>query len=126
VTGKSFKKIPALAKGEAADEDDVRASEKESALLSRNLSPEDIQSEVARNEHHRSERFRNHFEHVAVFSLWVLAVVLLSVGLTWFWHIISPERWHWLEPDQVSRLQNVMTGGILASLAGNHMKKRLG
>jgi hypothetical protein len=77
-------------------------------------------------EHGRNESFRNHFERIAVCGLYGIALVFLVLGLIWFWHLIAPSGGRWLSPDDISRLQNFVTGGIIATIAGGHIKKRLG
>jgi hypothetical protein len=36
-----------------------------------------------------------------------------------------PLTWYWLGPDAIGKLQNLITGGIVATLAGGHFKKRM-
>ena len=78
------------------------------------------------NEHFRNEVFRDHFEKVAICALWLISGLFAAVAAIWFWHLLLPERWHWLSPEGVSKIQNIVTGGILTSLATGHFKKRLG
>jgi len=98
---------------------------KEAKLLSKNLSSDDIAIAAANSEHNRTENFRDHFERIAICGLWLLAGLILVAGLAWFWHLLTPERWHWLSMDAVARLQNLLTGGIFATLAGGYLKKRM-
>lgn len=96
----------------------------EAVSLGRGLSKRDLAKEADEAEHDRSERFRNHFERVAIWGLYLGALALLAGSGVWFWHIVTP--WHFLEPDQLSHLQNLVTGGVLVSVGTNYMKKRLG
>lgn len=98
--------------------------QEEALSLGRGLSKRDLAKEADEAEHDRSERFRNHFERVAIGGLYIGAVALLAGASVWFWHIITP--WHFLDPDQLSHLQNLVTGGVLVSVGTNYMKKRLG
>lgn len=128
--GEQIKRIPGLPPSEAATlEQQVGPGDtgtQEAKLFSTGLSPEEIQRQFAANEHRRSERFRDHFEILAISALYVAALIFLLVGLAWFYHLLMPVGWHWLNADQVAKLQNVVTGGVLASVAGGHIKKRLG
>jgi len=45
--------------------------------------------------------------------------------ITWFWHILSPQCVHWLTGEQITKVQALATGGILATIAAGHLKKRL-
>lgn len=122
------KHIPRLPAEEAAAElspaGEVDQGQEEAFSLGRGLSKRDLRKEADEAEHDRSERFRDHFERVAVGGLYVGALALLAGAGVWFWHIIT--AWHFLDPDQLSHLQNLVTGGVLVSVGTNYMKKRLG
>ena len=90
------------------------------------MSAEEIQKDAEVREHGRNQRFREQFEWLAIASLWVSAVAILLVGGVWFWHLLLPERWRWLKPDDVSHLQSIVTAGLLVGVIGNHFRKRLG
>lgn len=98
--------------------------QEEALSLGRGLSKRDLAKEADEAEHERSERFRDHFEWIATRGLYVGAFAILAAALVWFWHIITP--WHFLDPDQLAHLQNLVTGGVLVSVGTNYMKKRLG
>lgn len=96
---------------------------KEAALFETGKRLEDWSKE---NEHYRNEKFRDHFEIVAICALWGVAFLFAAVAVIWFWHLLLPEKCHWLSSESVSKIQNIVTGGILTSLATGHFKKRLG
>jgi hypothetical protein len=125
------KTIPGLSPTEIAALDDASVTDVAKSLLeARQLSSgkslEELANDSRNNEHARNERFRDHFERIAICGLWVICAMFLIVGLTWFWHLLTPQSWHWLGADEVAKLQNVVTGGIIASIAAGHIKKRLG
>lgn len=97
----------------------------EAKLFELGLDEEAIKKRAAESEHNRNEKFRDHFEKIAVIFLYLLAVLFFVVGATWFWHLLMPLSWQWLSEAQVAKLQNIVTGGILASIATGHVKKRL-
>lgn len=125
-----MKKIPAhvgadhAARAATAGEDDDAI--KEAKQLSGGKSAEEIAREAAANEHTRNERFRDHFEKMAIFALWVAFGVLILLILSWVAHILLPAMCHWLTPEQLAKVQNLVTGGVVASLAVGHLKKRIG
>lgn len=101
----------------------------EAQQLSRGLSPSDIRKEAAaESDHKRTERFRNHFETVMIVSLWILAASMAVLGAVWIWHLITPEHsyWHWLDESQIEKLQDILTGGLVAGLVADHLRRRLG
>jgi hypothetical protein len=98
--------------------------QEEALSLGRGLSKRDLEKEADEAEHERSERFRDHFERVAIAGLYVGAIALFGGTSVWFWHIITP--WHFLDQNQLAHLQNLVTGGVLVSVGTSYMKKRLG
>jgi hypothetical protein len=99
---------------------------KEAELLTQNLDPKEIAKRTAENEHNRTERFRDHFERVSIIGLWVVAALMAFSVAFWFWHVLFPVSWHWLNAEQVSKLQTLVAGGVIASTATGHLKRRLG
>jgi hypothetical protein len=78
--------------------------------------------EAAKREQHRSEKFKDHFERIAIAFLWVSAALLVLMGGAWFWHLPSPTKWHYLEVDQVAKLQNLVTGGVFLGAVSSHIE----
>ena len=123
------KRIPAQAKREAKEaESDSRGDDRataEAKQLSSGLSEDKLKKIAEENEAKRTERFRDHFERLAIFTLYVVYLSLLLVGLVWLFHIITPTCWHFLTPAQAEKVQAIITGGIIAGIAAGHLKKRL-
>lgn len=97
----------------------------ETKQLSSGLSEDQIRKRSLEKEASRTERFRDNFEHIAILTLWVVWIALVIIGILWVYHIIAPPTWWRLPAQQVSQLQSIVTGGLLAGLAGGHLKKRL-
>ncbi|MCB9961944.1 MAG: hypothetical protein R3C00_07305 [Hyphomonas sp.] len=121
----SFLQIPpdAATNELAPGPDDL--SDKEAQQLTRNLSSEDLKREAEKSEHYRSEDFKNHFGFITVAALYVMAFGVFIFAATWVWHIVTPRCWHWLEDSQLSKIQNIFTGGILAGLIADQFRKRM-
>lgn len=108
-----------------ADEDDSEdLAQKEALSLSRGLPERDLKKEAEEADHDRGERFKGHLDNIAIILMYAIAAALLIAGGIWFWHIITP--CHFLPPEQLSVLQNMLTGGILVSGGAAYVKKRLG
>lgn len=122
------KKIPGLPPEEAATlkqaNVDGDTGQQEAKILTRDFTKAQIEKEAATREHQRSEWFKDHFERLAIISLYAVFLIFLTVGGIWFWHLLTP--WPFLTPEQVKAIQNIATGGIIASIATGHAKKRLG
>ncbi|MCA8901833.1 MAG: hypothetical protein KDA53_11335 [Hyphomonas sp.] len=107
----------------ASSTDDL--SDKEVQQLTRNISVEDLKREAIKSEHNRSEDFKKHFGVITVAALYVMAFGVLIFAATWMWHIIVPPCLHWLDEAQLSKIQNIFTGGILAGLIADQFRKRM-
>ena len=107
-------------------EDDANGldlGQQEALSLGRGLPERDLRREADESDHDRSERFKRHFDNIGIVAMYAIAFALLIAGGFWFWHIVTP--WHFLEPGQLTVLQNMLTGGVLVSVGTAYMKKRL-
>ena len=110
-------KIPGLPpKEKAAAEGADPNSESEADLLGSGLEEQEIRRRAAHDDYNRGKKFKDNFELIAIIAMWVIAAVLLVVGLTWLWHLLTPLCLHWLDEDQVDTLQNILAGGVLISV----------
>lgn len=127
--GDSQRKIGSLPQSEAeileANPTLEDQSSKEALQLSRGLPASDLEKEAAAREHARSQKFRDNFEIIAIIGLWAVFLALLSAAGIWLWHLLTPERCHWLSVAQLATVQNIVTGGIIAAAIGDHFKRRL-
>lgn len=98
---------------------------REARQLSQGKTGEQIAHEAAEAEAARTEKFRDHFERLAIVSLYLVWGGISLVALTWLYHLVAPPCWPRLPEDQVKNIQAVVTGGVIAGIAGGHMKKRL-
>ena len=124
------KTVPALspdernvAEGEPSSDDQAIH---ETEQLSSGWSLDDLKSAAVRGEHDRTETFRNHFEIIAIVGMYLVAGLVFSSVLVWFWHILMPQKWHYLNSDQISAIQNLATGGLIVGIVLGHVRKRLG
>lgn len=128
-------RIPSLPESEAAvafggataaDPTTGDPAQREAADFAASKSRKQLEEEAYVAEHGRSERFRNHFENLAVFALWVSAISIALVALVWLAHMIMPTSRRWLSNEDLSHIQSIVTAGLLVGVIGNHFKKRLG
>lgn len=109
--------------GQSASSDEKVKQELKS--LGSNLSEEDLAAQAKQSEHKRREFFLTVFEWLAVLTLVFLFAALFIIGVVWLLQIVLPERCRWLSADQTTILQDILTGGLVAGLIGEHFKKRL-
>lgn len=116
-------KVPALI-GDGEDHEEEDKGQQEALSLGRGLPARDLRREADESDHDRNERFKGHFDRIGVAGLYVTAIAVFLAALFWFWHLVTP--WKFLTDEQLAHLQNLLTGGILVSVATSYMKKRLG
>jgi hypothetical protein len=115
------------------------SAEEEVAQLSRGMSGRDLENEQKEHDHDRGERFRDNFERLAIWSMYVMFGILSLFGIVWVWHMIAPDKctvfiqigsakiWlcRWLTCDQVTIVQDIVTGGLIAGLLAEHFRHRM-
>ena len=121
------RRIPGIppAEEEALQSVDDRA-EKEAQQLSSGRTEAELKREAVEHEHDRTEKFRDFFDGLVTIGIRVAFWVAIAFGITWTWHLLTPPCLHWLSEEQLNHLQNIVTGGVLASLLSDHFKRRLG
>jgi hypothetical protein len=120
--GATTPQIPGLPPTELAasgNRASVKKALAEEESLSQNATPEELKNDADRREHDRNQRFRHHFELIAIGALYVAALAIASVGGVWLWHMAAPLCWRWLGGEDVSHLQSIMTAGLLVGVIGS-------
>lgn len=128
MTGRGKKLPPLSAEEESALRSDPGSdpqSVQETKQLSSGLPADEIERRSKEREAERTERFREHFERLAVWTLYVVWMVLCALLLVWVYHLVAPPSFWRLPDEQVGHIQSILTGGLLTNLAGGHLKRRL-
>lgn len=48
---------------------------------------------------------------------WLVFAIFAWAFLSWSWHFLAPEDWHYLRPSQIDKLQNVLLVAIISVVA---------
>ena len=118
--------VPAEEKEAALDASDLSTSAKESDQIGSAKTLKELEKEALGNEHTRKEKFKDHLEKIIVCGMYFISLGAAIFAAIWGWHMTTPNSWQWLEPAQLDRIQNLVTGGVLASLITNQFQNRLG
>jgi hypothetical protein len=86
----------------------------------------DLETEAAKNEHVRTQRFRDHFAGGMITVFWIILVCIIVMGLIWFWHLITPNVWHFLTPPQTEKIGTLLFGGAISAFVAKYAEKRIG
>lgn len=101
------------------------AAPKEHKKLSGDRTRKQLKEDAKKDELKRSKVFRDHFENIAICTLYLVSFVLGVIMLVWLIHLLTPQSLHWLSGEQIYTLQTILTGGALVGIASRHFKKRL-
>ena len=85
-----------------------------------------LAKEAREREHGRDQRFKDHFERIAIWGMYSVAVGIFIASGIWLFHTLAPARWCWLSAEEIQSLQNGIGGIIVISVLADHFKKRLG
>ncbi len=121
----TFRKLPDVPPEQPDNSDFDERAIAESLQFGSGKTEDQLRKESRENEHNRTETFRGHFNSITIIAMWVMAIGVLAFGLTWAFHVLLPIERHWLLPDQVAKIQNIFTGGVLAGLIADQFRKRM-
>lgn len=97
----------------------------EAQQLNRGLTARDLAKEAQEADHDRSEKFKDHFETMALVTVWGLFAVFIVFGAVWAIHMVWPCI-GWLTKPELDAIQSLLTGGIIAGLVADHVRRRMG
>lgn len=119
------KKIPAPAVKRPGRSHSDEKTEKEVGNLLGGKTEQMLARESREAEARRNEAFRDHFEKIAIWALYLIGASIVAAAGIWLYHLLAPECYRWLTKEQVDRIQDVVTGGIIVGIVSGHLKKRL-
>ena len=109
-----------------ADASQSAGGDKEAKREARAFAEGTLEEQSRRGEHRRSERFRDHISNVAVTVIWLLFSLFIVATLILTWHYLTPEKWGWLNAEQLNTLRTVVFSGAITSTATAYFVKRIG
>lgn len=120
---------PEVVKAEIGD---VGKAKKEDELFKGGEPVDVLEREANEKEAKRQQTFLAHFESVNICAMWAVAVAMAVLGVTWLAHMVLPAKCEgyihvcrWLEPDEITVIQDILTGGLIAGLVADHFRRRL-
>lgn len=122
------KKIPPLSEQEKAAVENAgdAGSTAETKQIASGQTADKLKQQAQVNEAGRTEKFRDHFEFLALITLYLAWTLFLVIGTVWAYHLVAPPGWCRLPNEQIGHIQSILAGGVIASIATGHMKRRLG
>lgn len=93
-------------------------AQKEADFVQNKSEPSEDWDEWARTSRIRRDELLRRIFFYAVAGLMILAAILLAItAAVWVLHLIGPNCWRWLQPNEVEKLQVILFSGGVSSLA---------
>lgn len=93
------------------DSDDSQASDEAIFIAD----GRDLEREAAESGHERSEYFKDFFKEAASYLIGLVIIFIVCIVMVWALHLLTPKAWHWLESDQIEKLQTIIFAFAAAS-----------
>ncbi len=106
---------------ETPPEDDTSANEEANALAQNR----DLEKEERESKHDRNESFRENIKKAITWLIWVGFGIAVWASGTWAWHLLIPEKYHYLTPDQIDKVQTILFTVAAASGVQAFAKKHV-
>lgn len=95
----------------------------EAAALAAN---KNLEEDGKHRDHAPFQKFRDHVNLASLILFWTVCASVFGGILTFTWHMLVPESWHYLSPDQLEKLKTILGAAVLSSAltgyANKHMK----
>jgi hypothetical protein len=70
-----------------------------------------------------NDAMRSHLGRAALVLFWTVVIGIAAMGITWFWHVITPASVHYVAEGQFAVLQSMLFAGVVASAFPVYVKK---
>lgn len=85
-----------------------------------------LEADGKHRDHARFQKFRDHVNLASLILFWTVCASVFGGILTFTWHMLTPESWYYLTPDQLEKLKTILGAAVLSSAltgyANKHMK----
>ncbi len=101
--------------------DDTLAEEEAMKLNS----GEDLEQQGKKKEHERHQQFRDNLNLATLIIFWVIVICVVWGIVTYTFHILTPDNWHYLGDDQLDQLRSILATAILSSALTGYANKQM-
>ena len=84
---------------------------------------EDLKKDAEKREHGRKQELKDILVLGIKFFFWLFLIVVVVMSLTWVFHLLTPEGWHYLCPEQIDKIQTMLFSGITAAALSGVAKR---
>ena len=90
-----------------------------------NFKENSLEEDAKQRSHDRREGTRFHAYKAGILLLWLVAVALVCMIGVWLYHLLTPEKIHFLSNDQFNHLQTIVTSATVAALGSEFIRRFL-
>lgn len=83
---------------------------------------EDLKRKTKQSRHRREEELKDWTHKSLRYVFYIFAALLMFGLLTWGWHLLAPYHLHWLTEEQLHKMQELMSGGLLAIVVRDYIQ----
>ncbi|TXI22310.1 MAG: hypothetical protein E6Q61_09440 [Nitrosomonas sp.] len=83
----------------------------------------DLEQESKLNDHKRKEGIRDIVFWAVQISIGIITLILIAGVIIWSFHMLAPDKWHWLTEIQIRDLQKAMSSSLLTLIASEGARK---
>lgn len=98
---------------------------KEAKQLASGKESRDLKREATEKDHDRQQKFLDVFENVLISGLIMGAALIALMAIVLVYHLSAPLNWRFLDPEDVNRIKDILSGGLFVTLISDQAKKRL-
>lgn len=118
---------PSTPSHETEDPDTEQISRIETAESLQKKKQAELEEELEEKRKRRDFSEEGWFYRIRVGALWTTSTLSLSAIAVYWWHLLGPTCWHWLQDESLDRIERMATTiivGIVGTLsAGFFLKK---
>ena len=98
-------------------------------LAGKNVEPDKRAKEgdeqYAKNQKDRDDREKSVFHKAFVFFIILGAGLVAASVVVFMWHLLAPEKWHWLTDEQIDRINTFVFGSAAGGLLKTYARRSL-
>ena len=103
--------------------DQIPSSDDASKMEAAGFDNASLEKDAKRRSHNRREGSKDHVYYAGLFLLWLIVVVVF-LGITlWGYHLLTPASIHFLDNEQIDRLENLVASAAVATLVSEYLRK---
>lgn len=86
---------------------------------------QDLEKDGKHRDHIRFQKFRDHVNLASLILFWTVCASVFAGILTFSWHLLTPESWYFLNPDQLEKLKTILGAAVLSSALTGYANKHM-